>query len=60
MTREQPPLGWASTDETAARHLGSSLMYKRYDELCHRPRVYIVESSRPADAAVVAASIRKL
>ena len=48
---------FASADETATRRLGSSLMYKKYDELFHRPRVCFVESSRPADAAVVAAPI---
>ena len=44
----------------AARDLGSSLMYRRYDELFQRPSVWMVESSKPADAAVVAAPIQKL
>ena len=35
-------------------------MYCRKAELCHLPRVWIVESSTPARAADVAAPIRKL
>ena len=50
----------AKVCEMAARDLGSSLIYRRYDELFQRPSVWIVESSKPADAAVVAAPNRKL
>ena len=50
----------AKVCEMATRDLGSSLMYRRYDELFQRPSVWMVESSKPADAAVVAAPIRKL
>lgn len=35
-------------------------MYLKKAVIFHQPRVYIVESSRPAFAAVVAAPIRKL
>ena len=50
----------AKVCEMDARDLGSSLMYRRYDELFQRPSVWMVESSKRADAAVVAAPIQKL
>ena len=37
-----------------------NLMYSWYAALSHRPNVFIVESSIPTAAAVVAAPIRKL
>ena len=46
--------------ETFANFFGSDLMYRRYAELFQHPRVCIAESERPAEAAVVAAPIRKL
>ena len=50
----------AKVCEIATRDLGSSLMYRRYDELFHHPSAWMVESSKPADTAAVAVPIRKL
>ena len=47
-------------DDKSARWEGLSQIYRRYAELFHRPSVCMVESWIPADAAVVAAPIRKL
>ena len=43
----------ANVYETAAKRLGSKLIYRRYDELFQWPSVWITESSRPAIAAVI-------
>ena len=40
--------------------LGGMHTYDKYAELFQRPRVWIVESSTPLAAAVVAAPMRKL
>ena len=54
------PVFLASTAETPASRSLGSLMYWRNAALCQQPSVWIVESSTPAMAAVVAAPIRKL
>jgi len=46
-------------DRLARRSFGDRT-YRRKAELCQRPKVWIVESSNPTKAAVVAAPIRKL
>ena len=43
-----------------ARRCLGVLMYLRKAVLCHLPRVWIMESSTPTMAAVVAAPMRKL
>ena len=50
----------AKADDNIASCSGGVLRYRRKAELCHRPNSWIVESSTPANAAVVAAPIRKL
>ena len=50
----------ASLFEMAASCSFGIWMYCRKAELCHLPRVWIVESSMPARAAEVAAPMRKL
>ena len=47
-------------NDTFANFFGSDLMYRRYAKLFQRPRVWIAESGRPAEVAVVAAPIQKL
>lgn len=44
--------------EMAARHSLGVLMYQRKTELCQRLRIWIMESSMPALAAVVVALMR--
>ena len=50
----------AKTDENVASFSFGVRMYNRKAELCHLPNAWIVESSMPASAAVVAAPILKL
>ena len=56
---EEPP-AWDRTVDNAARCSLGVRIYCRKAALCQQPSVWIVESSTPAAAAVVAAPIRKL
>ena len=53
-------VGAAMTLDKEARCSFGERMYNKKAVLCHRPKVWIVESSIPLSAAVVAAPIRKL
>ena len=60
MIKVQGTRGGASeADKVASRSFGV-LTYWRKAALCHRPSVWIIESSRPTSDAVVAAPILKL